>query len=214
MGDEMPKSRSTVQKRKAEVTDLEIMREKKVHKPFKPVVRTQTQKEGDSLFQISVTVHPKLNDFPIALCKRLQKACQAAFHIHMFALQAGTMPRHHQAYCITTGTRTRSKSIEFQTTVAIANILDLSMANATLLRYFLDSTSIDLSKRTFVVSETVEGVANPEFLELYSVRKGDLGWGFDTDGCLSIYGAKVIDNKLTEKVWYVKSVEVKIEDEC
>ncbi|EDU41807.1 hypothetical protein PtrSN002B_001121 [Pyrenophora tritici-repentis] len=213
MGDEMPKSRSLVQKRKAEVIDLEIIGEKRVHKPFKPVVRNQTQKEEDSLLQVCVTVHPKLNGFPVALCERLQQACQASFYSHMFALQTGTMPKHHQTYCIITSTRIRSKSIEFQTTMAITNIVDLSTANATLLRYFLDNTNVDLSKRTFVESETVEGVANPEFLELYSVRRGDLGWGFDTDGCLSIYGAKAFDNKLTEKVWYAKSSVVKIEDE-
>lgn len=87
------------------------------------------------------------------------------------------------------------------------------MANATLLRYFLENTNVDLSKRTFLASETVEGVTNPEFLELYSVRKGDVGWGFDAEGSLSIYGAKTLDNKLTEKVWYVKSGGIKIEDE-
>ena len=209
----MPKPRSTAQKRKADVIDLEIVSEKKVTKPFTPVVKTQSQKEEDSLFQISVTVHSKLDNFPIALREHLQKACQTVFHNHMFALQTGTIPKHHQTYCIITGTRVRSESVEFETTVAIANILDLSMANVTLLKYFLETTNVDLSKRTFVASETVEGVTNPEFLELYSVRRGDLGWGFDADGGLSIYGAKAVDNKLTEKVWYVKSGVIKIENE-
>ena len=130
----------------------------------------------------------------------------------MSALEAGTIPGHHQIYCILTGTRVRSNSTAFETTVAIANILDLSMANATLLKYFLETTNVDLSKRTFVESKTVEGVTNPEFLELYSVRRGDVGWGFDANGCLSLYGAKDVGNKLREKVWYVKSGVVKVED--
>lgn len=182
----MPQPRSTAQKRKADVIDLEIVGEKKVTKTFTPVVKTKSQKEEDSLFQISVTVHPKLNNFPIALHEHLQKAFQTAFHNHMFALQVGTIPKHHQTYCIIIGTRIRSQSVEFEPTVAITNILDLSMANATLLKYFLDTTNVDLSKKMFVASETVEGVTNPEFLELYSVRRRDVGWGFDADGCLSI----------------------------
>lgn len=107
-----------------------------------------------------------------------------------------------------TSTRIRSKSIIFKNAIAVANILELSMANATLLRYFLENTNVDLSKRTFVASETVEGVTNPEFLELYSVRKGDLGWGFDTDGCLSIYGTKAFDNNSQRRSGMSRAVEL------
>jgi len=168
----MPETHSPAQRCEAEVIDLEILVERKVSKPCRPVGRTQEQKEKESPFQTLITVHLSLNNFPVALCEWLQKACRSAFHKHMPALEAGTMPEHHQIYCIFTGTRVRSNSTAFETTVAIANILKLSMANATLLQYFLEKTNVGLSKKTFVASETVEGITNPEILELYSVRKG------------------------------------------
>jgi len=68
----MPEPCSPTQKRKAEAIDLEIVGERRVSKPFRPAGRTQEQKEKDTLFQISITVHPSLNKFPVALCERLQ----------------------------------------------------------------------------------------------------------------------------------------------
>ena len=67
---------------------------------------------------------------------------------------------------------------------------------------------------TFVELKTESGLLNPGFIELHSVRHEELGWGFDADGCLSLYHSSIREQKLKEKVWYVTTGGVKLEDEA
>jgi hypothetical protein len=166
------------------------------------------------LFQISVTVNSKIDVFPQKLREALQKSSQTACYTHMFALQAGMTPKHHQIYNIVKGERTRSESVTFTNTIVQHNIFDLGMANIRLLEILTDASRDKLDKRTFVELKTESGLLNPEFIELHSVRHREIGWGFDADGCLSLYGTFIIEKKLKEKVWYVTTGEIKLEDEA
>jgi hypothetical protein len=199
-------------KRKAEVIDLEVIEERTVKKPFKPIVKTPAPRKEDSLYQISVTVHPGLDKYPRELRGALQEACQTAFYTYMFALQAGNLSKHHQTYSIIAGTRVRSESVTFENTTTFLNIMDLSIANATLLKFFADRIGDRLDKKSFQ-EQKHEGLTNSELLELYSVRRGDLGWSFDAGGCLSIYGSALVGKKTKEHVWYVKAGGIKLEGE-
>ncbi|KAB2100588.1 hypothetical protein AG0111_0g10807 [Alternaria gaisen] len=201
-------------KRKPDVIDLESYEERAVKKPFIPVIKSPALREEDMLFQISVTVNSKIDVFPQKLREALQKSYQTACYTHMFALQAGATPKHHQIYNIVKGERTRSESVTFTNTIVQHNIFDLGMANIRLLGILTDASRDKLDKRTFVELKTESGLLNPEFIELHSVRHREIGWGFDADGCLSLYGTFVIEKKLKEKVWYVTTGEIKLEDEA
>ncbi|KAI4935369.1 uncharacterized protein J4E92_002657 [Alternaria infectoria] len=204
-------------KRKAEVViDLENMPDKREVKPFRPVSKTPEEKEEEAFFQVSVTANAKFDKIPIALRNKLEAACQTAFYKHMFSLKAGTMPEYRQQYDVCLGLRTRTLSMKFETTVAVPNVLDLSMANAALLDYFtkcFKGTHRLLTKEACVELKSQGGLLNPEFIELYAVRHGELGWGFDAGGCLSLYITSVTDHRLKEKVLYVKAGGVKLKEE-
>ena len=55
----------------------------------------------------------------------------------------------------------------------------------------------------FVELETVAGLRNPEFVQLHSVRHGEVGWGFDAGGALSLYVARLVGAGLEEHIFYV-----------
>lgn len=126
------------------------------------------------------------------------------------------MPEYRQQYEVCLGLRTRTLSMKFETTVAVPNVLDLSMANAALLDYFtkhFKGTHRLLTKEACVELKSHGGLLNPDFIELYAVRHGELGWGFHAGGCLSLYITVVVDHKLKERVLYVKAGGVKLEEE-
>ena len=200
--------------KRKEVIDLESYEERAVKKPFIPVTKSLAQREEDMLFQISVTVNSKVDVFPQKLREALQKSYQTACYTHMFALQAGTTPKHHQIYKIVKGERTRSESFDFTNTVVQHNIFDLGTANIKLLEFLADASRNKLKKMTFMELKTESGLLNPGFIELHSVRHEELGWGFDADGCLSLYHSSIREQKLKEKVWYVTTGGVKLEDEA
>ena len=200
--------------KRKEVIDLESYEERAVKKPFIPVTKPLAQREEDMLFQISVTVNSKVDVFPQKLREALQKSYQTACYTHMFALQAGTTPKHHQIYKIVKGERTRSESFDFTNTVVQHNIFDLGTANIKLLEFLADASRNKLKKMTFMELKTESGLLNPEFIELHSVRHREIGWGFDADGCLSLYHSSIREQKLKEKVWYVTTGGVKLEDEA
>jgi hypothetical protein len=193
------------------VVDLEVVEERQVKKPFLPVVKPAAQKEEDSSYQVTVTVHPDLEKYPERLRDALQKACQTRLYKYLFALQDGQLPTHHQTYTIIVGTRIRSESTTFKTEAMEHNILDLGVANAKVLRFFAKHANPRLEKKSFQ-EQKHEGLTNPEFLELFSVRRGTLGWGLDADGCVSIYGSSLVEKKTMEYVWYVKAAGIKLED--
>ena len=60
-----------------------------------------------------------------------------------------------------------------------------------------------MQKPEFVELETQEGLANPEFVQLHCVRAGEVRWGLDVHGCLSLYVPSVVESKLVERVYYV-----------
>jgi hypothetical protein len=207
-----PKSTPTLKaitKRKAEVVDLELY-EETVKKPFVPVIKSPAQKEEAAPYQILVMVNSKLDKFPSALRETLQKAYQTACYTQMFALQAGKIPNYHKTYRVIEGQCTRSESFAFDNKTLHPSILDLSMANIKLLELLANRCT---EKTVFVELKTQSGLVNPGFVELHSVRHGELGWGFDADGCLSLYVPRVVEKKLRERVWYVELGGIKIEDE-
>ena len=63
----------------------------------------------------------------------------------------------------------------------------------------------------FVQLKTEDNVANPDFVYLHSARHGEIGWGFDTDGCLSLYQTKIENKKHCTDGMFVQRVEIKKE---
>jgi hypothetical protein len=143
----------------------------------------------------------------------MENSCKTAFNVYMSTLRNGTAPTHRQTYRVVYGIRMRSESLAFNTTIHQANILDLNIANMTLLEVFAEKMRKTMQNPVFQQLPTQEGLSNPQFIELYSVRHGEVGWGLDEGGCVSFYKTSVVDKKLREQTWYVEKGTVKLENE-
>jgi hypothetical protein len=192
-------------KRKRLDTDCEVTDVQPVKKPKK----SAPEQDNTTLFQVSVAVHPRFNEFPQPLRAILQSRFQTALSTHITSLKGGTLPLHHQTYSIITGKRTGKRSgSDYDTTVAIPNTIGLGVANMTLLDFFLKKTKLELKADMFVKLKTQKDTLNPDFVDLHAVRHGELGSGFDAEGCLGLYAAGI------EEVWYVRNGGIKLEGEA
>ncbi|KAF1943420.1 hypothetical protein EJ02DRAFT_453324 [Clathrospora elynae] len=210
---------TATRKRKADTAaDVEVVSSKKVATVTKAPPSIPKQQPDNSLFQIGVRVHNKFNKFPQELRNIIQEFARKALYCYIESLKNGVLPLDRQTYSIITGRRIRSETTAFETSIAIPNIVDLSVANTMLLDFYAQRNETELAAakaESFVELETLKGVTNPEFIELHSVRRGELGWGLDSVGCLSLYSATVAETekkKLVELVCYVKKSGIKIED--
>ncbi|KAJ4344799.1 uncharacterized protein N0V89_012543 [Didymosphaeria variabile] len=82
-------------------------------------------------------------------------------------------------------------------------------ANIALIEHVVDKELIDftmLSAVECVSSLAALGLANPHFLNLHAVRRGDLGWGFDTFGCLSLCVLAESEQELWVEAYFVQRV--------
>lgn len=91
------------------------------------------------------------------------------------------------------------------------NIPTASLANAALLDLDITDKMV-LNKPKFEHLKRSENIANPENVRLHAVRNGEVGWGFDCHGCLSLYTVKREKGKLMEYAVFVKRLDgVKVE---
>jgi hypothetical protein len=194
--------------------EIEVVSSKKIPKTSANIGPQQQQQMGESLFLISIQLQPRFDKFPLQLRQILQREYANTFYNHTAALQQtpANAPAI-QTYTLISGTRTRGESPSYTLSRASALVPDLTIANVLLLGLFLDKKKRTMQNPQFQQLETQEGLENPEFLQLHSVRHGEVGWGFDARGCLSLYVACVREKKLVEGVYYVGEGEIKIEGE-
>ncbi|KAF1845675.1 uncharacterized protein K460DRAFT_112942 [Cucurbitaria berberidis CBS 394.84] len=184
---------SNPKKRQAK-PDVFILAAKKVARASN-VQPENTANKQDEVFQVSVKLHRKFDHFPAKLRTILETSYKDTIDAQMDTLQSGKQLAQRYTYSVLVGQ------------------LHLSLANMQLLEAFMGRNQAGLGKATFVELKTKEGLANAEFIHLHSVRHGELGWGFDTHGCLSLYSVSIVDSRLKEVVYFVERSEVKTEDE-
>jgi hypothetical protein len=169
------------------------------------------QREADASIQLSTRMHKRFAKYPLTLRTTIEAATKTTFQTYMSSLLAGKLPTHPQPFQIIHGTRVRSQSVSFSREVRHTNILDLNIANVTLMEHFATIMAGTMSRADFVELETVEGLKNEEFIGLHSTRRDEVGWALDCEGGLSLYVAKMKEKKLEEFVWYVEKGSIKLE---
>lgn len=173
-----------------------------------------TEAATNAPFKLLVKLDPKFKVFPLDLQSLLQEAYKQTLYTYQAALRQKTLQKSPDTkYKLVAGERARSETLIFTSNVIQHNVLDKNMANAFLMEHLLGIPGLMAEKRGFVQTDTNNNVANPAFLRLHLARQGEIAWGFDADGCLSFYCARVERNSLVERVWYVVRDEVKIEVE-
>ncbi|KAF2134023.1 hypothetical protein P153DRAFT_363041 [Dothidotthia symphoricarpi CBS 119687] len=189
---------------------------KRVAKAAPIVLDEETENhKDDASFQISVKMHQKFAIFPAKLRQTVEHAHKDALEAMMENFRADNAPNVKHTYLTTRGRCVRSSmtSFESQTPAWARNSSSPSLANMDILEAMATKPSVCRQKPTYVELPTQDGLANPEFVHLHSVRHNELGWGFDTHGCLSLYWVKVIDGKLEEHALYVERMKIKVEVE-
>jgi hypothetical protein len=170
--------------------------------------------EDDKNYHISITIHSKFNAFPASLRATLQDIYVATVKDHMKTLEGDkATPNSKHTWSIIADTRVRSNpNPRIATEVIKNNIPALCLANTWLLEHFMNTKRRFLEKPTFVSQEAENGETNPTFVQLHSVRKNEIGWGYDAKKCLSLYLVFVKDTKLYEHALFVQQTEIKIEN--
>jgi hypothetical protein len=136
---------------------------------------------------------------------------QTTIQFQMSTLLSGIISDYKYHYSVIEERRVRQTPSP-NITLHKDSMVSLSLANTTLLEIFWKTHKEALRKPTFVILKKREGMVNPEFVQLHATRHGEIGWGFDANGCLSLYLVLVEEGKLKEFVIYVQRVEFKVEE--
>jgi hypothetical protein len=131
----------------------------------------------------------------------------------MKALGVNTIPEYKYTYSIVSEIRVRQFNAETQSIICEDDIPPLSLANTTLLEKFARASKNCLENSSFVQLKTEESIVHPEFVQLHSVRRNEIGWGFDMNECLSFYLVSKENAKLVEYAIFVQRVDFKVGDE-
>lgn len=83
-----------------------------------------------------------------------------------------------------------------------------------MLEAFNSQYSAYVKKTAFVKTEAEGEIKNPEFLEFHSVRRDEIAWGFDANGCLSLHLVFMEQGRLKDYTVFVQRAEgvIKVEE--
>jgi hypothetical protein len=161
-------------------------------------------------YLIAVQLHSDYDIFPEYIRKSLESMYRATIQSTMTSLSDKKLPKYDQNFSIISKRSVRDVvGVEPKITICKDNIVRLSVANTALLEIFLATWKQALARPSFVYLKKKDGLANPAFSRLHMVRHGDIGWGFDTNSCLSLFVPTLEGDKLKEYVIYVQRTETK-----
>jgi hypothetical protein len=170
--------------------------------------------EEEETYHVAVTLHSKYAIYPALLRKILENSYRTAVRSQMSGLATNTLPKGQHKFAVISELRVRSSSpnAAVNRTILKDNVATLSFANTTLVEMFLKAGKKHLEKPASVQLKTEEGIANPEFIHHHSVRRDEIGWGFDINMCLSLYVVFKENARLHEYAMFVERTEVKVEE--
>jgi hypothetical protein len=190
------------------------------HGPYKTprVAAAKNSKCEEAAVEITVDLHDRFNLYPEPLRNYVEIKYAAEVDEIMKCFKMGHIVSPKAAYYIVRGSRVQGgdEKTDYKI-VQIETYQTASMANIAVLEQFLARAP---PKKGAFVRATNAKLANPDFAELHSVHPGQMGWGFDKLGCLSLHLTVIENNKLKHTYVYVEqrtAVVPKVEnndDEC
>lgn len=145
--------------------------------------------EGTDDFQVEATLNSKFDVFPAPLRAAIERSFASAARSQMLALSANTPSKHKFTYSVVTECFAPRSGNVPNTTIIKNGFLTLSQSNTCALTQMLRWSKDKLGKigpKTKFARLERNGYVNPKFSHFHSVRHGEIGWGFDANGCLSI----------------------------
>lgn len=171
--------------------------------------------QGEDELQISITLPAKFNVFPQELRLPLQHSYVTTVRKQLKAWEDNTTWVKRYTYSLILDQRICSSNPDsgYKTSTLKNDIPTLSLANTALLDHFSKNRSKYLKDPSFVPLRVKEPIANPHFIELHSVRHDEIGWGFDMNGCLSLYLVHMENGKLNKYIIFVQRKDVVVKQE-
>jgi hypothetical protein len=203
----------TSKRANTDIISLDSSPEPEVEKAISNKMTMDTKAKNDRpIYNIIVELHSAYNVFPESLRVHLQKLTQSTIGILMRSASNDTAPPFKYRYSVVSKRSVRNSDTTEKPNITLCkgNIASISIANTTLLEIFTQTWKTLLAKPGFVYLKKEDGLSNPDFTRLHAPRTGEIGWGFDTNDCLSFYILTRKDNKLNEYVIYVQRAEMKV----
>jgi hypothetical protein len=166
---------------------------------------TEVEEATYDAVMLKITLPNLPSNFPARLTNTLECSYKSAFLAHMSSLYYKRQPK--------TGSKEVFSIISVRITATMYNtrvthetgFTSVILANHELLKWYCRSTSEQsLEIENFIEIAIEDGDENPQLNQMRSVGNLDLGWGFDTHGCLSLYRCQNEGRKTVHHVVYVK----------
>ncbi|KAJ4987787.1 hypothetical protein SVAN01_06667 [Stagonosporopsis vannaccii] len=183
----------------------------------KKICPTSTNKADDDVeyepIQITCQLYKDYDKFPEALRTFVEKRYTDDVYEILQSYHNNQPASQKFTYRIIEGADRQDSSVSNYKTVRVQVYRNASMANVAVLEHF---RKLMPPKKTYFVKAPDEMQSNPDYAKLNSVTAGQIGWGFDEHGCLSLRKTSVEESKLRHDFMYVerrKAVVVKREKE-
>lgn len=184
----------------------------------KPADSDVEELEIDETYHITAVLHSKYAIFSINLRWPLQKCYVNAMRTQMKIFLEMALPKSSQMYSVIAELRTRKSTplVEKNIISRKDNIPSEDLANTALMEMFWEGKKAYLTKekRPVFVELKPEGkVVNPEFTRFHCVRRNEIGWGFDSLGCLTLHMVFMENaTKLCEYDIYVQRMDIEVKE--
>ncbi|KAF2994805.1 hypothetical protein E8E13_001538 [Curvularia kusanoi] len=180
----------------------------------------RSQLASINIFEVSVFTEDKFDRYPETLRVAMETHHENLMRIIMAKFQHGLPLTPTYEYTVTSKKSSQPKDAKNDYQVLRSDRYPAaSLANQAILENFLSKAPS--RKLGYTELKVGRSMANPTFAQLHSVRNGDMGWGFDRYGCLSLHLTKIEDGCLKHEALWVERVnpaKVKVEepedDEC
>jgi hypothetical protein len=160
---------------------------------------------GARMFEVTLRNIP--SDFPVRLTDALERSYKSAFLAYMNSLRTKVQrdSDSKETFSIITARRNRNADTDFVLKTHETGLSSVILANDELLKWYCRSKSGQFMEiKNFLEIETKDGVANPQYDRVRSIKAWNLGWGFDTYGCLSFYRSQIERDRVVHYVVYVE----------
>lgn len=180
-----------------------------------PAPKQQTIKsENYELFHLSVrsdgtvavVLDRRFDIFPVALTSMIAKQIEAEYSDRHVVRSDEPFPLITYDIC---GMEWIWPRFAAPRAVLIRTHNYLGLANLTSLNGFRTQRlrEVDLERAEWVQLAPSVRTLNPQFNHLHSLRVGDVGWGFDREGCVSIAIVKGVEGAVHRSSVYVQKIE-------
>jgi hypothetical protein len=154
------------------------------------------------MFEIALQNLPA--NFPVRLTNALECSYKSAFLTHMNSMHNSiqTNPDSKESFSIMTASCNQRFAEEFKFLTHETGLTSVILANHELLKWYRRSRHSYITNFREIASE--DGVENPQLNQVLSLGVCDMGWSFDTHGCLSFYRCQKVWDMTIRYIVYVK----------